>query len=96
MTQPIPTVGRWVHVLMDPSTNNGSDVAPAVITRVWSDTCVNVRVLRDSNVTDWKTSVPLYPTRADAEAKHAELPAAMRPERPAGAFWPALTGGKKA
>jgi hypothetical protein len=43
-----PTVGRIVHVLVDPKANNGSDVAPAIITRVWNDSGVNLRVLRDN------------------------------------------------
>jgi hypothetical protein len=42
---------------MDPATNNGATVAPAVITRVWSETTVNVRVLHDSESITWRTSV---------------------------------------
>ena len=38
---PKPAVGRIVHVTVDPKVNNGADVAAAIITRVWSDTCVN-------------------------------------------------------
>lgn len=30
-----PSIGRVVHVLVAPVTNNGSDVAPATVTRVW-------------------------------------------------------------
>ena len=41
-----PTVGRIVHVLVDPKQNNGSDVAAAVITRVWSDTCTTAHPCR--------------------------------------------------
>ncbi|MFJ2477127.1 hypothetical protein ACIOWI_29835 [Streptomyces sp. NPDC087659] len=52
-----PSIGRIVHVPMDPATNNGADVAPAVITRVWSETCVNVRVLSDGHAIEWRTSV---------------------------------------
>jgi hypothetical protein len=52
-----PSVGRIVLVPMDPTTNNGADVAPAVVTRVWSDTCINVRVLADSENLLWRTSV---------------------------------------
>jgi hypothetical protein len=52
-----PTVGRIVLVPMDPAMNNGSDLAPAVITRVWEDGSVNVHVLPDGNVTEWRTSL---------------------------------------
>lgn len=51
-----PSVGRIVHVLMDPTMNNGADIAPAIITRAWSDTTVNLRVLADGNSTLWRTS----------------------------------------
>ncbi|MFF0140471.1 hypothetical protein ACFYRN_28905 [Streptomyces sp. NPDC005227] len=57
-----PSVGRVVHVPTDPAKNNGADIAPAVITRVWNDDCVNVRVLLDSDAVEWRTSV----TYADA------------------------------
>ena len=40
---------------------NGANEAPAIITRVWSDTYVNVRVVLDGNDTLWKTSVDLLP-----------------------------------
>lgn len=52
-----PTVGRIVLVPMDPAMNNGADQAPAVITRVWDDGSVNVHVLPDGNVTEWRTSL---------------------------------------
>ncbi|MBT2508808.1 hypothetical protein J7I98_23560 [Streptomyces sp. ISL-98] len=51
-----PSVGRIVLVSMDPAMNNGAGVAPAVITRVWDDTTVNVHVLPDGHVTEWQTS----------------------------------------
>lgn len=44
-----PTVGRIVHYVPggnDPP-HNGAEVLPAIITRVWSDTCVNLRVFND-------------------------------------------------
>jgi hypothetical protein len=68
-----PAVGRIVHVLMRPSENNGSDTAPAIITRVWSDTCVNVRVLADSDAVAWHTSVSLHADRAAADAAVAPV-----------------------
>lgn len=52
-----PTIGDVVLVPADPSTNNGAQVAPAIVTRVWSDTTVNVRVLHDSHSLDWRTSL---------------------------------------
>lgn len=51
-----PTVGRIVHVAMDPKRNNGSDFAPAIITRVWSRTCVNVTIFPDAADPFMKTS----------------------------------------
>jgi hypothetical protein len=53
---------------MKRSNNNGADVAPAIITRVWSDYSVNVRVFADASDVPWQTSVSLYPDRAAADA----------------------------
>lgn len=66
-----PSVGRIVLVPADPATNNGASVAPGIITRVWSDTLVNVRVLLDGTNTEWKTSVELFNTAEEASGKHA-------------------------
>lgn len=44
-----PSLGRVVLVPMDPAGNNGAQVAPAIITKVNSDTSVNVRVLADTS-----------------------------------------------
>lgn len=52
-----PSIGRIVQVPMDPAENNGSTIAAAVITRVWTDTMINVRILADSQETPWRTSV---------------------------------------
>ena len=55
-----PSIVRMVIVPMDPNRNNGADEAPAIITRVWSDTYINVKVLSDSNdAPEWRTSVTL-------------------------------------
>jgi hypothetical protein len=63
-----PSLGRVVIVHgLDPALNNGATEAPAVITRVWSDRCVNLQVLVDeANAPIWKTSVMLYDDDAAA------------------------------
>lgn len=67
-----PSVGRIVLVPVEPVTNNGADVAPGVITRVWSDTCVNVRILLDNEgAPSWKTSVALFDTAEEAAVGHS-------------------------
>lgn len=66
-----PSVGRVVHVKVDPAENNGQDFAPGVITRVWSDGMINVSVLLDSpSGPIQKTSVKLTEERPE-DAKHA-------------------------
>lgn len=61
-----PSVGRVVHVSVDPAENNDQDYAAGVITRVWSDELVNVSVLLDSPTGPvQKTSVKLYAERPD-------------------------------
>jgi hypothetical protein len=53
-----PSVGRVVHykpMVTDPPHNNAA-VLPAIITAVWSDTCVNLRVINDQVWDFWKTS----------------------------------------
>ncbi len=56
-----PTIGRVVIFHFPDSekhiNNQGLD-APAIITRVWSETCVNLKVLNDGIENTWKTSVP--------------------------------------
>lgn len=43
-----PSVGRIVLTRVDAAMNNGSDVAPAVITHVNSEQSINIRVLLDA------------------------------------------------
>lgn len=64
-----PSLGRIVHVPMSTATNNGSSVAPAVITRVWNDTTVNVRILADAppGGSDWRTSLVLVDSFDEGE-----------------------------
>ena len=52
-----PDVGDVVLVPVVPGENNGAAVAPAIITRVWSKTTVNARVLADGNTIAWRTSL---------------------------------------
>lgn len=54
-----PSIGRIVLYHFDSSEfnlNNNQPVAPAIITSVWSDTCVNLKVLADDVHDHWKTS----------------------------------------
>lgn len=46
-----PTIGRIVHLRVAPDGDVEAPFAPAVIVRVWSDTCVNLRVFMDDNET---------------------------------------------
>lgn len=55
-----PSLGGVVHTYVTPEENNGSDVAAATITRVWSDTMVNLSVALDTSYGPLhKTSVTL-------------------------------------
>jgi hypothetical protein len=90
----VPSVGRIVFVTMPPESNNGADVAPAVITRVWGDDVINVRVLPDgrSGESPAITSIRLHADRGDLdraaqEQRDAALPHAM-PVTYRGAYWP--------
>jgi hypothetical protein len=92
MGQQTPSLGQTVLVTVHPTTNNGTDTAPAVITRVWSEVLVNVAVQLDGhNGTQAKTSVALYPDRDALDAAKAKRDA----EVPTGAeyvftaaYWP--------
>ena len=69
-----PSLGRIVLVAVDPAMNNGADVAPAIITRVWTGTSINVRVLLDSDVVPpWRTSLTHAETLdgLDAPIRHS-------------------------
>lgn len=54
-----PSLGDIVHVPMPPSANNGSDTAAAIVTRVWEDGKINVRIFADSTASpqEWRTSL---------------------------------------
>lgn len=42
-----PSIGRMVHYVLPMSHNNKGEIRPAVIVRVWSDTCVSLYVFLD-------------------------------------------------
>lgn len=65
----MPSIARMVIVPMDPAFNNGAEEAPAIITRVWNQGCVNVRILADGDGNpEWRTSVALHPDEESARA----------------------------
>ena len=81
----IPSVCRIMMMLVDPAKNNGSDVAPAIITRVWSDHLVNLRVLYDGHGTvEWMTSVGLFDTEDEARECENTYSGGLT----CAAFWP--------
>lgn len=51
-----PTIGRIVH-FRDPYSRFGSDVKAAIVTRVFSDDCVNLAIITDVGVVYSETSV---------------------------------------
>jgi hypothetical protein len=82
MTQ-TPAIGRIVHLIGPYANSNGSDVAPAIITRVWSDTMINVTAFPDCAAPQTVTSVKLVEDEATASDinAQAEYPQSV-------AFWP--------
>lgn len=87
---PKPALGRIVHVFVDPARNNGADVAPAMITRVWNEEGVNIRVMLDGPDTPWLTSVQVCDDRESAEKVTAYRVADDGRRYPAAAFWPPI------
>lgn len=60
----VPSIGRVVLTTVDPALNNGSAIAPAIVTRVFDQHpsggwVVNLRALSDSPIVPWLTSVQL-------------------------------------
>lgn len=58
-------VGRLVIVPVANLNGDGVDEAAAVISRVWADDNVNVRVFGDSNDVEWRTALTLTNTKPD-------------------------------
>lgn len=58
-----PSIGRIVIFHCDETQkekqNNYQSDAPAIITAVWSDECVNLKVMLDGEATLWRTSATL-------------------------------------
>lgn len=78
-----PAIGRIVHLVGTHADSNGADVAPAIITRVWSDEMINVCVFPDSGTPHNVTSVKLVADEAAARALSDGLPYKQN-----AAFWP--------
>lgn len=88
----VAAVGRIVHVFVDPAQNNGTDIAPAVITRVWNEQGVNLKVLLDHADNIWLTSVTLCDDREAAEKVTSYRVTDSGKRYPAAAFWPPRVG----
>lgn len=67
MLHQTPSLGRVVLVSVDPAINNGSDVAPGTIVRVWNDRQINVKVHLDEHSDKWMPSVMLFDTKPTEE-----------------------------
>jgi len=56
-----PTIGRIVIYESTPNEfSGGNDMGgpvPAMIVRVWSDDCVNLKVFTDGPTCEWRTSI---------------------------------------
>jgi len=78
-----PSIGRVLHVVGAPATSNGVDIAPAIVTRVWSDMLINCTVLPDGGAPVPATSVPLVASEDEARRINAgkDFPQTL-------AFWP--------
>lgn len=78
-----PSVGRIVHLIGPHANSNGTDVAPAIITRVWSDDMINATVFPDCGVPHSVTSVKFVEDEATAADINAQAPYPQNV-----AYWP--------
>jgi hypothetical protein len=62
------SLGRIVLVCGESVKYNGADVAPAIVTRVWSDDMVNLTVFPDAETGLRATSVHIYADEQSARA----------------------------
>lgn len=72
-----PTIGRIVIYKLTETERayfNGADILPAVIVRVWSDTCVNLKVLTDGNADLWVTSSTLQDDTKSPQSRNWSWP----------------------
>lgn len=68
-----PSIGRIVTAVGFLARSNGTDVAPAMITRTWGQHedgtwTVNVTIFRDNAAENYATSVRLFDTEDEARA----------------------------
>lgn len=87
-----PTIGRIVIYRYTEICSHGNfaEVCPAVVVRVWSDTCVNLKLLEDGNRNEWKTSVLQgdgkgqwqWPGRVEEKAAAVPLPSYLTESEP--------------
>ena len=80
-----PTVGRIVifrETVWQGEGTNGTRDHPAIVTRVWTDTCVNLHVFFDACSSAPKSSVTQMPELADGVASTSAI---------GGWRWPART-----
>ena len=77
-----PSVGRIVHVIGPDAETNGSAFAPAIITRVWNETMVNLTMFPDDRQPVVKTSVVFCHGTEDDARKYRTNEYALV------AFWP--------
>lgn len=76
MSQQKPSVGRIVHYLPTCHSDKGQPW-PAIITHVWSDTCVNLRVVED----------PTFEIRWLRDAMTSSVSQSDDPDKPTPGTW---------
>ena len=81
-----PTVGRIVifrETVWQGEGTNGTRDHPAIVTRVWSDTCVNLHVFFDASSSWSKSSVTQMPELPDGVANTSGVGGWRWPDRTA-------------